>query len=79
MVKTAEPPKTFEAALAELDALVASMEDGQMPLQASLAAYKRGAELIAYCQAALTDAQQQVEVFEQGVLKPFIADGGDGS
>lgn len=79
MAKTAEPPKTFEAALAELEALVASMEDGQMPLQASLAAYKRGAELIAYCQSALTDAQQQVEVLEQGVLKPFVADGGDGS
>ena len=79
MAKTAEPPKTFEAALAELETLVASMEDGQMPLQASLAAYQRGAELIAYCQAALTDAQQQVEVLEQGVLKPFVADGGDGS
>ncbi len=79
MAKTAEPPKTFEAALAELEALVASMEDGQMPLQASLAAYKRGAELIAYCQSALTDAQQQVEILEQGVLKPFVADGGDGS
>ena len=78
MAKTADPPKTFEAALAELEALVASMEDGQMPLQASLAAYKRGAELIAYCQSALTDAQQQVEVLEQGVLKPFVADGGDG-
>ena len=36
-----------------------------MPLQASLAAYKRGAELIAYCQSALTDAQQQVEILEQ--------------
>ncbi len=79
MATTALPPKTFEAALAELEALVASMEDGQMPLQASLAAYKRGAELIAYCQSALTDAQQQVEILEQGVLKPFVADGGDGS
>ncbi|MEP7327964.1 MAG: exodeoxyribonuclease VII small subunit [Betaproteobacteria bacterium] len=79
MSKTTEPPKTFEAALAELEALVASMEGGQMPLQESLAAYKRGAALIAFCQAALTDAQQQVEVLEQGVLKPFAPEGGDGS
>ena len=79
MAKTPEPPSTFEAALAELEALVASMEDGQLPLQESLAAYKRGAELIAYCQAALTNAQQQVEILEQGVLKPFVADGADGS
>ena len=44
------------------------------PLQESLAAYKRGAELLAYCQAALKDAQQQVQVLEKGVLQPFAAD-----
>lgn len=79
MAKTPESPRTFEAALAELEALVASMEGGQLPLQESLAAYQRGAALIAFCQAALTDAQQQVEVLEQGVLKPFAAGAGDGS
>ena len=79
MAKTPEPPRTFEAALTELEALVASMEGGQLPLQESLAAYKRGAELIAFCQSALTDAQQQVEVLERGVLKPFVPEGGDGS
>ena len=79
MAKPPESPRTFEAALTELEALVASMESGQLPLQESLAAYKRGAALIAFCQAALTDAQQQVEVLEQGVLKPFAPDAGDGS
>ena len=39
----------------------------------SLAAYKRGAELLQFCQAALKDAQQQVQVFEKGVLKTFEA------
>ena len=54
------------------------MEAGELPLQASLAAYKRGAELLAYCQAALKDAQQQVQVLEKGVLQPFRPDeGGD--
>ena len=38
-------PQSFEAALAELEAIVATMEGGQLPLQESLAAYKRGAEL----------------------------------
>jgi farnesyl diphosphate synthase len=37
---------TFEQALAELESLVARMEDGQLPLEESLAAYQRGAELI---------------------------------
>jgi len=68
-------PKTFEAALAELETIVATMEGGQLPLADALAAYKRGAELLQYCQAALKDAQQQVQVLEKGVLKAFTPDG----
>jgi exodeoxyribonuclease VII small subunit len=70
-----ETPASFEAALTELEALVATMEGGQLPLRDSLAAYKRGAELLAYCQEALKDAQQQVEVLEKGVLKTFRPEG----
>jgi exodeoxyribonuclease VII small subunit len=77
MSETAEFPPSFEAALAELEALVARMEAGDLPLQESLAAYKRGAELLASCQAALKDAQQQVQVLEKGVLQPFSADESD--
>jgi exodeoxyribonuclease VII small subunit len=49
------------------------MEEGQMPLEQSLAAYKRGAELLKFCQAQLHDAQQQVKILENGVLKNFGA------
>ena len=63
--------QTFESALAELETIVNSMEAGQMPLEQSLASYKRGAELLKCCQAALRDAQQQVKVLEDGVLKNF--------
>src|SRR5258707_999367 len=70
MPKTADAqPKTFETALEELETIVATMEGGQLPLAESLAAYKRGADLLQYCQAALKDAQQQVQVLEKGVLK----------
>ena len=73
-------PKDFETALAELEGIVASMEGGQMPLADSLAAYKRGAELVAFCQGAVKDAQQQIEVLEKGVLKSFAPENGeDGS
>ena len=65
------PPQTFEAALAELEAILTTMEDGKLPLADTLAAYKRGAELLQYCQGALKDAQQQVQVLERGVLKAF--------
>ena len=51
--------------------IVATMEGGQLPLAEALAAYQRGAELLQYCQAALKDAEQQVQVLERGVLKAF--------
>jgi exodeoxyribonuclease VII small subunit len=71
----AGPPASFEAALAELETIVGTMEGGQLPLADSLAAYKRGAELLQYCQTALRDAQQQVQVLEKGVLKAFAPEG----
>jgi len=63
--------------LAELEKIVSGMEEGQLPLERSLAAYKRGAELLNYCQAALQDAQQQVKVLENGILRDFKSDGND--
>ena len=64
-------PASFEAALSELEAIVAAMEGGQLPLKESLVAYKRGAELLQYCQSTLKDAEQQVQVYEKGLLKAF--------
>ncbi len=72
-----DPPQSLEAALAELEKIVSSMEEGELPLERSLAAYKRGAELLKYCQAALHDAQQQVKVLEDGILKDFKSDDRD--
>lgn len=73
----AKPGKTqsFEAALAELEQVVADMESGKLPLEDSLAAYKRGAELLSFCRSRLDDAQQQVRVLEDGALKDFSVPG----
>jgi exodeoxyribonuclease VII small subunit len=60
---------TFEKALEELEALVARMEDGRLPLEESLAAYKRGAELVKFCEGKLTDAQARVAVLEGDQLR----------
>jgi exodeoxyribonuclease VII small subunit len=78
-VETAAPATSFEAALAELEAIVATMEGGQLPLAESLTAYKRGAALLQYCQTALRDAQQHVQVLERGVLNSFAPDVADPS
>jgi exodeoxyribonuclease VII small subunit len=67
-------PQSFEAALAEIENIVAAMEAGQLPLEQSLTAYKRGAELLQYCQARLQEAQQQVKILEAGTLKNFDGD-----
>jgi exodeoxyribonuclease VII small subunit len=61
----------FESAMVELEQIVADMEAGKLSLEDSLAAYKRGAELLAFCRTRLEDAQQQVRVLEDGVLKDF--------
>ena len=67
-------PQTFETALEELEKLVADLEGGKLPLADSLAAYKRGAELLKYAQGELAQVEQQVKVLEGDVLKPFALD-----
>ena len=42
-------PETYEAALAELEALVQALETGQTPLEQLLTSYQRGAALLAFC------------------------------
>ncbi len=49
-----------------VNGLVASMEGGQLELDASIAAYKRGTELMKHCQAQLADAEAQIAVLENG-------------
>jgi len=65
----------FESAMAELEKIVADMEAGKLSLEDSLTAYKRGAELLSFCRSKLEDAQQQVSVLENGMLKDFSAIG----
>jgi exodeoxyribonuclease VII small subunit len=68
-------PQSFEAAMAELAQLVSQMEGGQLALEASVAAYARGSELVRYCAAQLEKVEGQVKVLEGDMLKPFSTDG----
>ena len=64
-------PATYEAALAELESLVAAMEAGQMPLEGLLTSYRRGSELLRFCRSRLEAVEQQVRVLEDGQLKAW--------
>ena len=61
----------FEAALAELEALVAKMEAGGLALDDSLRAYERGVELARICQQRLDAAEEQVRVLQGSLLRPL--------
>jgi exodeoxyribonuclease VII small subunit len=67
-----EQPASFEEAMAELEQLVAQMEAGTLSLEASVAAYKRGSELVKYCTGQLDKVEDQVKVLEGELLKPFV-------
>ncbi len=62
---------SYEDALAELERLVVAMESGQLPLDRLLDSYRRGAELLGLCRARLEAVEQQVQVLEDGQLKPW--------
>jgi len=52
----------FEQALAELEALVARLERGDLPLDEAMKTFERGVELTRHCQDSLKAAQQRVEI-----------------
>jgi exodeoxyribonuclease VII small subunit len=70
----ADAPATFEQAMAELQQLVTQMEAGELALEASITAYKRGSELVKYCQTQLDKVENQVKILEGEMLKPFSVD-----
>ena len=52
---------TFEAALAELEGIVARLEGGKAPLAESIAIYERGEALKSHCEALLKAAEARIE------------------
>lgn len=58
---TAESPPDFEQALAELERLIATLEQGDISLESALQHFERGVALARHCQTALRQAEQRVE------------------
>jgi exodeoxyribonuclease VII small subunit len=57
---------SFEAALKELESIVAQLERGDVDLEESISIYERGAALKAHCEARLKAAELKVEQIVQG-------------
>ena len=76
-----EPAQTidFEKSLAELEALVAKMEDGSLSLEESLAAFERGVRLTRACQTALHTAELRIQALTQDGDEVQLSPAGDGN
>jgi exodeoxyribonuclease VII small subunit len=62
--------KDFESAIGELEKIVKQLEEGDLPLDRSLALFERGVELSRYCHDQLGAAQRRIEILtERGELK----------
>jgi exodeoxyribonuclease VII small subunit len=57
---------SFEAALEELQQIVARLEKGEGPLDQAIDAYKRGSELKRHCENKLREAKQQIDKISLG-------------
>ena len=66
--KDAQPD--FETAMRDLEALVERLEQGDLPLEESLAAFERGVMLTRACQTALKEAEQKVEILLRKAGEP---------
>ena len=62
--------KDFEAAIAELETIVKKLEEGDLPLEQSLALYERGVQLSRFCHGRLEEAERRIEILnERGEIK----------
>lgn len=63
--------KDFESAIAELDKIAKTLEEGDLPLEKSLELYERGVQLSRFCHSRLEAAERRIEILnERGEIRP---------
>jgi exodeoxyribonuclease VII small subunit len=72
----------LEKSLADLEALVEELEDGDLPLEKAMQKFEEGIRLTRGCQAALRDAEHKVQILlkstgEEEILEDFLAEDED--
>jgi exodeoxyribonuclease VII small subunit len=62
--------KDFESAIAELETIVKTLEEGDLALEKSLELFERGVQLSRFCHARLEEAERRIEILnERGEIR----------
>ena len=64
-------PATYEAAMQELEQLVAQLESGELPLEQLMSRYQRGSALLQACRERLQAVEDQIKVLDGSGSKPW--------
>lgn len=57
--------KDFESAIAELEQIVKTLEEGELPLEKSLGLFERGVKLSKFCHNTLEEAERRIEILDE--------------
>jgi exodeoxyribonuclease VII small subunit len=57
--------KDFESAIAELEKIARTLEEGDLPLEKSLELYERGVQLSRFCHSRLEAAERRIEILNE--------------
>jgi exodeoxyribonuclease VII small subunit len=66
MKKTTPNTPTYESLYARMQAIVARLEAGQLPLDEALALYEEGVTMAAACQRLLDEAELRIQELSPG-------------
>lgn len=66
--------KTFETSLAELEQIVAKLEDGDLPLEESLSLFEQGIKLSRECRERLANAERRIEILMKDANGNLVAE-----
>jgi exodeoxyribonuclease VII small subunit len=73
--KQGGPELNFEGAMDRLEAIVAQMESGKLPLEDLIVRYEEGMKLVKICQERLASAEQKIEIIARDSAgKPVVKD-----
>lgn len=61
----------FEKKIQALESLVQEMEQDDLSLEKSMANFEKGIKIVRECQSALQEAEQKIEILQQGTLNEF--------